>query len=64
MCVKLKDIYFRDVPWAVCYRDVAAKLSQLKTVLKNFYAEKTTVEVMKELLLYNNQGIIEVFENA
>lgn len=64
VCVKLKAIYFRDAPWAECYRDVAAKLSQLKAILKQFYGEKTTVEVMKELLMYNDQGIMEAFEHG
>ena len=61
VCRKLKDIYFSEMPWISCYRDVAIKLTELKRLAKAFYADKNDLEVLKEFIKYNNMDILEVF---
>jgi len=64
ICIKLRDIYFRDVPWADCYKQVSERFSALKSVALKFYADKTGIEVLKELILYNHQDIMDVFDHG
>ena len=63
VCRKLKDIYFSEMPWISCYRDVAIKLTELKRLAKAFYADKNDLEVLKELIKYSDTDIVEAFNN-
>lgn len=61
ICEKLKVIYFSDIPWVNCYRDVAAKFIALKAIARRFYVDKTNVEVLNELIKYSDQDIYDAF---
>ena len=62
ICIKLKEIYFKDIPWVECYREVAKKLSELKVIGKKFYVDKNIIEVLTELNKYSHQDIIDAFD--
>ena len=62
VCVKLKDIYFKEIAWVDCYRDVAKKLSEMKAIGKEFYVDKNCTEVLSELIRYSHQDIVDAFE--
>lgn len=59
VCVKIKNIYFKELPWANCYKDVAHKFSMLKSVACKFYPEKNKIDILLEICKYNEQDIID-----
>jgi hypothetical protein len=61
VCEKLKDIYFKDIPWVECHKQVADKLTHLKRIAKRFYVDKDRVEILKELVKYSEQDIVDAF---
>jgi hypothetical protein len=61
VCGKLRDIYFRDIPWVDCHNDVIQKFTALKMIVSKFYSDKVLVEALKELVRYSEQDIIDVF---
>jgi hypothetical protein len=63
VCEKLKDIYFSDQKWVDCYRDVSAKLNELKIKACKFYAHLTLLDVMKELTRYRKEDIVEIMNS-
>jgi hypothetical protein len=64
VCIKLRDIYFRDMPWVECHNQVADKFTALKAIILKFYADKSRLDAMKELIQYSDQDIIEAFEQG
>lgn len=62
ICEKLYEIYFYESKWPDCYRDVARKYSDLKSIAKKFYVGKDRYWIAKELIGYTNQDIIEAFK--
>jgi hypothetical protein len=62
VCSKLKDIYFKDIPWSQCHRQVASKFTALKEIITKFYADRTRIDALKELILYSDKDIMDVFE--
>lgn len=64
VCKKLKVIYFNETPWVSCYRDVADKFTALKAIARKFYINKSNIEIINELLKYNDQDILDAFEQG
>lgn len=62
VCEKLKDIYFKDILWIDCHKDVAFKFTHLKRIAKHFYVDKSLTDVLKELIKYSDQDIKDAFE--
>ena len=62
VCVKLKHIYFDGMNWIECYRNVASRLTQLKSIVSRLYPDKTRVQVLQEIIKYTNDDIIDAFE--
>lgn len=61
ICSQLKILYFPDVQWVKCYNDVAKKLTHLKKISEKLYADKTKIDVLKELNKYSANDILELF---
>lgn len=61
ICEKLKIIYFDKQSWSSCHEKVKLKFNELKSIAKKFYSDKTELEVLKELIKYTNQDIIDLF---
>jgi predicted nuclease of restriction endonuclease-like RecB superfamily len=61
VCEKLRDIYFSDKHWSECYKDVAQKFTFLKQIMRRFYTDKTDIDILKELIKYSNDDIVDIF---
>lgn len=64
MCEKLKNIYFNDIHWSDCYKNVAVKFTELKEKARKFYVEKQEIEILKELCKYNEQDLIDMMSHT
>jgi hypothetical protein len=72
ICIKIKNIYYRDICWSKCYRDVSNKFDQLKRVARKFYsvehktarfyANKEELEMLKKLSRYSEEAIKDAFD--
>ncbi len=62
ICRKLKEMYFSDKSWPECYKDVAKKLSELKTKMKQFYNVPSNEQALKILQTFSEKDIQEVFD--
>lgn len=61
ICEKLKVIYFSETPWPQCYKDVAKKFTELKIIMRKFYADRSELYMLKELAQYSSQDLEECF---
>lgn len=61
MCEKLKDIYFKEISWSECHREVAKKFSELKKIMRKFYSGQSDEDILAKLITYSNQDIIDAF---
>lgn len=61
ICDRMKTIYFKYVNWSDCHQDVAKKFSELKKIMRKFYAGQTDEEILSKLITYSNQDIIDAF---
>lgn len=61
ICIKIKQIYFSDVPWHKCYRQVADKFTVFKRILRKFYSIINNVELLKKTLQFSEKDIMDVF---
>lgn len=57
----IKIIYFNEVPWDKCYKDVAKLFTELKINAQKFYVDKNRMEILKELSKYSQEDIKEMF---
>lgn len=69
MCEKLKIIYFNDVHWQACYKQVANKFTELKQIMRKFYnTDKNNfdseIEMLKELSKFSKESIKEALESS
>jgi hypothetical protein len=62
ICSMLRDIYFRDKPWAECYKDVSMKFTYLKTAARKFYANNDETEMLSFLSQYSREDLREMLE--
>jgi hypothetical protein len=62
VCEKLKVIYFKDLPWVDCYKSIAQRFTELKSIARKFYMDKNEFEILQELSKYTERGISEAFE--
>lgn len=60
ICSRLKQIYFPGQKWADCYMQVSDLYTKLKKNAKKFYVGKTDVEILKDLLKYTNDDLVEL----
>jgi hypothetical protein len=63
VCARLKIIYFNQVPWIECYRDVANKFTTLKKIMREFYSQNDK-EIIPMLIKYSEEDIMEAFNTA
>lgn len=61
ICEKLRAIYFSNISWPDCYKDVASKFTELKQRMRKFYTDKHDLDILKELIKYDTMDIEEVF---
>jgi len=61
ICIKIKQMYFSEIPWPKCYREVAEKLTLLKKILRKFYNTIDNVEVLKKAIKFTEEDIKDVF---
>jgi hypothetical protein len=61
VCAKLKTIYFYEIEWIDCYKLVSAKFVDLLQIAKKFYADKSKIDTIKEIVKYSNNDIVELF---
>ena len=64
VCERLKNIYFKEMNWIDCYRNIAVKFSFLKSISKRFDIDKSNLQVLNELIKYSNQDILDAFEQG
>jgi DNA topoisomerase IB len=62
ICEKLKAIYHSDDSWIDCHNQVAAKFSNLKRIMRKFYTDKDDLDILKELIRYENKDIEDIFD--
>lgn len=62
ICSRLKNIYFKDTAWINCYKLIASKFTFLKNKARKFYPDKTSIEIIQELLKYKDQDLMDAFE--
>jgi predicted nuclease of restriction endonuclease-like RecB superfamily len=58
---KLKDIFYPNISWQTCYKEVAQRLSALMTISRKFYADKSDLDILKELIKYSTDDIRDAF---
>jgi hypothetical protein len=63
VCERLKDIYFSDQSWQVCYKEVAVKFTELKRIMRKFYTDKSDMDILKEVASYDTMDIQEIFDS-
>jgi hypothetical protein len=61
VCITLRNIYHTDTPWPACYQQVADKFTELKKIMRKFYADKSDLEILKELVRYSQDDIKDAF---
>ncbi len=61
ICEKLKIIYFSNIAWPECYKDISIKFTELKKIMRKFYTEKSDLDILKELIKYDTMDIEDVF---
>lgn len=61
ICIKIKEIFYPNIPWPDCYRKVADKFTELKHIARKFYAGKDIIEILQELNKYNQEDIADMF---
>ena len=57
ICDKLRDFYFKDIPWVECCQEVAVKYTDLKKLSRKFFIDKTDVEILIEVNKYSTSDI-------
>lgn len=57
ICEKLKQIYFHNVPWSECYKQVELKFTKLKLLARKVYGNKTERDMLSELTKYSMEDI-------
>ena len=63
VCEKLKAIYHIDTHWSKCYQDVAERFTKLKRIARKFYADKSELEMLKEIARYPENDIKDIAES-
>ncbi len=61
ICEKLKVIYFSDKSWVESHGAVARKFTELKLIMRKFYADKQDIDILKELIKYDTMDIEDIF---
>jgi hypothetical protein len=61
ICQKLKELYHPNEPWHACHNKVALRLTELKKIMRKFYADKNDKELLSELVKYNQDDLRDVF---
>lgn len=64
ICEKLKDIYFPDKKWPDCHNDIVTKFGELKRIMRKFYTDKSDLDILKELIKYDNKDIEDIFNTS
>lgn len=64
ICTLLKEMYFVDIPWVDCYRQVADKFTLLKKILRKFYGISNQDELMEKVKLLDKTLIEDAFSIA
>lgn len=59
---KIKTIYFPDMPWPECYKDVARHFSTLKGILRKFFVDKSDIEILKAISKFTYDDIKDAME--
>lgn len=62
VCEKLRIIYFNDVPWIKCSKDVANKFTELKKIFRKFYPKDDELNILIKLSKFESHDIREMFE--
>lgn len=62
VCEKLRNIYFKDIPWVKCCRDVADKFTELKAVARKFWPDKSSLEIVQELYKFSESDIMDALD--
>jgi hypothetical protein len=60
LCSRLKLILYPDKPWIDCYNLVVIQLSDLRAKAKAFYSDKDSLEILKELIRYSDEDLLEM----
>lgn len=63
-CTKIKQLYYPDTSWQASHKLVAIKFSHLKMIMKKFYTDKTTIEILQELQRYSHKDIDDVLRET
>ena len=63
ICIKLKNIYFSEIKWPDCYKEVANKFTQIKRIARKLYADKEELAMLKELARYSQDDIKDMAES-
>jgi hypothetical protein len=55
--MKIKNIYYNEIGWLECYKDISKKLTELKKIAREFYVDRCEHDVAMELARYSESDI-------
>lgn len=62
ICKIIKEVFYKDIPWPSCYRQVADKFTIFKKILREFHNEKDNVKILKQVQHFKEKDVMEVFD--
>lgn len=64
ICTKLKNIYFKDTPFAQCVMKISLKFTELKQKAQKFFVGVNEVEMLQQLRAFTEEDIKEMMDDA
>jgi len=62
ICEKIKYIFYIDIDWGNCHKDVANKFSLFKRIMKKIYPEDNMLGILKKVITFDTLDIQEIFD--
>ena len=50
VCAQLKNIYFNEVAWIDCHKEISFKFTALKDQMRKLYPDMTNLCLIREIL--------------
>lgn len=61
ICKKLKNLYFANTEWQLCYKDVGKKFTILKRIMRKFHTDLDTLDILKKIDEFDSLDFDEAF---
>lgn len=63
-CRIIKRIYFAEIPWIDCYRDIASKFTQLKQAIRKQASLLSEIEILQYINKFTEEDIIDYLKQC